>query len=179
MRIAVCYAGQHGSTAGIADRVATVLRGEGAEVTVAPVQGLGGVEDYDAVVLGSAVHNQRWLPAAESFLARNEAALRRGPTWLFSVGMSQGLPRPLRRMARDAQAKRIEAAHPLFAAARGHMVFSGAMRPDQMPRWIGTLFRAVGGRFGDYRDWAEIDAWSSSILRDLGNGGGDVVPPAP
>ncbi|MGQ4388657.1 hypothetical protein [Streptomyces sp. SAS_270] len=25
------------------------------------------------------------------------------------------------------------------------------------------MFRLVGGRFGDYRDWAAIDAWASEI----------------
>jgi menaquinone-dependent protoporphyrinogen oxidase len=43
---------------------------------------------YDAVVLGSPVFNQRWLPGARRLVQRNVEALRARPTWLFSVTRS-------------------------------------------------------------------------------------------
>jgi hypothetical protein len=42
--------------------------------------------NYDAVVLGSAVFNQRWLPEADEFAQRNRKTLAARPVWLFSVG---------------------------------------------------------------------------------------------
>jgi len=165
MRIIVGYASAHGSTAEIAERVGAVLRRDGADADVRALRNVSDVGSYDAAVLGSAVHNQKWLPEATEFLGAHSAGLAGKPVWMFSVGMSGGLPRPLRRVARDGQAKKIEAELRKFVAPRGHRVFSGVCAPGQMPRWIGRIFRAIGGRFGDYRDWDDIESWAAGIGR--------------
>lgn len=167
MRILVGYASWQGSTAEIAQRIATTLEHAGATVKVAPVGEAGDPTGYDAVVLGSAVHNQSWSPEADGFVHCHAAALSGRPVWLFSVGMSDGLPRPLRRMARTAQDQRIAATLRADVQPRGHRVFSGVCRPEQLPRWVGVAFRAVGGRFGDYRDWPAIEAWAQQIAQEL------------
>ncbi|GAA1750954.1 flavodoxin domain-containing protein [Kocuria aegyptia] len=167
MRILVGYASWQGSTAEIAQRIATILGQAGATVVVAPVREVGDLAGYDAVVLGSAVHNQSWSPEAVGFIHRHSGVLSERPVWLFSVGMSDGLPRPLRRMARTAQDQRIAEALREDVQPRGHQVFSGVCRPEQLPRWVGGAFRAVGGHFGDYRDWPVIEAWAQQIAQDL------------
>jgi menaquinone-dependent protoporphyrinogen oxidase len=167
MRILVAYASWQGSTAEIAQRIATTLGHAGATVVLAPV---GDVEDpagYDAVVLGSAVHNQSWSPEAVDFVHRHAGVLSQRPVWLFSVGMSDGLPRPLRSMARTAQDQRIATTLREDVQPRGHRVFSGVCRPEQLPRWVGIVFRAVGGHFGDYRDWPAIETWAGQIAQEL------------
>jgi len=45
------------------------------------------VGGYDAVVLGSAIHNQDWLAGSTDFVQRNLGTLAGRPVWLFSVGM--------------------------------------------------------------------------------------------
>ncbi len=30
------------------------------------------------------------------------------------------------------------------------------------------MFRLLGGRFGDYRDWQAVDAWAGEIATALG-----------
>lgn len=167
MRILVGYASWQGSTAEVARRVATTLEHAGATVELAPVEEVEDLTGYDAVVLGSAVHNQSWMPEAADFVHRHAVVLSQRPVWLFSVGMSDGLPRPLRRMARTAQDQRIAAALREDVQPRGHRVFSGVCRPEQLPRWVGVAFRAVGGRFGDYRDWPAIEAWAGQIAQEL------------
>jgi menaquinone-dependent protoporphyrinogen oxidase len=57
MRILVAHASAHGSTAEIARRIADVLRDEGSSVDVGPMEQQDGLGDYDAVVLGSAIHD--------------------------------------------------------------------------------------------------------------------------
>ncbi|WP_410479394.1 flavodoxin domain-containing protein [Pseudonocardia sp. H11422] len=54
---------------------------------------------YDALVLGSAVHNGAWLGQATRFVRESTDILRHRPVWLFSVGMPAALRRPLRRLA--------------------------------------------------------------------------------
>jgi len=87
--------------------------------------------------------------------------------WLFSVGMSAGLPRLLRRSGRAAQDRRMAQALRGLVRPRGHHLFSGVACPEHFPRWSGVLVRAMGGRFGDYRDWQEIQAWARDIAGEL------------
>lgn len=167
MRILVGHASRQGTTAEIAERIAETFRRLSDEVDVVPMAKAKSVEGYDGVVLGSAIHNQAWLPEASDFLHGQSGNLAGKPVWLFSVGMSAGLPAPLRRPARRAQEKRIAQAFPVEVRPRSHRVFSGVGSPDLLPRWGQFLFRAAGGRFGDYRDWEGIEEWAQSIARDL------------
>ncbi|GAP55314.1 hypothetical protein AHiyo6_18790, partial [Arthrobacter sp. Hiyo6] len=38
---------------------------------------------------------------------------------------------------------------------------------EQFPRTSGILVRAMGVHFGDYRDWAETEAWARDIAAEL------------
>jgi menaquinone-dependent protoporphyrinogen oxidase len=53
---------------------------------VAPVQDVGAIDGYDAVVLGSAVYLGNWMKPAKEFAVREAAALAAVPVWLFSSG---------------------------------------------------------------------------------------------
>jgi menaquinone-dependent protoporphyrinogen oxidase len=168
MRILVAFASRNGSTAEIARRVADRLRGAGRDIEVAEMGDGPDVSGYDAVVLGSAVHNQAWLPEASDFVSRHVSELSALPLWLFSVGMPDGLPKPLRAKARELQEKRILG---LLGAdvlqPRGHRVFSGVYREGQLKGAARVAFRLVGGRFGDFRDWAAIESWADGIAEEL------------
>ncbi|NMR30621.1 flavodoxin domain-containing protein [Crystallibacter degradans] len=166
MRILIGYASQSGSTAEIAEWMAAVLQ-QDHNVDVLEIGQIGSLDNYEAVVLGSAIHSQSWLPAAAEFVHGHAGALRTKPIWLFSVGMSDGLPRPLRKLAKTAQDKRIALAFRDKIQPRSHRVFSGVCRAEQLPRPGRMLFVAGGGHFGDYRDRAEIEAWAREISRAL------------
>ena len=64
MVVLVAYATDHGSTRGVADRIAGRLQLRG---------------------VGSAIHGGKWLPEARQFADQNAALLRERPVWLFSV----------------------------------------------------------------------------------------------
>lgn len=167
MRILVGYASAHGSTAEIARRIAGALQHSNWAVDVVAVQEIADPGTYDAVVLGSAIHGQAWLPEATEFVHRHQDALRARPVWLFSVGMSAGLPRWLRKPGRAAQDRRIAQALRDLVRPRGHHLFSGTAWPEQFPRSSGMLVRALGIHFGDYREWGEIEAWARDIAAQL------------
>jgi menaquinone-dependent protoporphyrinogen oxidase len=168
VRILVAYASRNGSTEEIAARIAGRLQAAGREVDVAAVGDVPDVSGYDAVVLGSALHNQSWLPEAADFASRHVSGLSAKPLWLFSVGMSDGLPKLLRAKAKEMQAKRILG---LLGAdvlqPHGHRVFSGVYLERQLKGSAGFAFKAIGGRFGDFRDWPAIEGWADGISGQL------------
>jgi menaquinone-dependent protoporphyrinogen oxidase len=91
MRVLVTYVSPHGSTRGIAERLAMRLRDGGLFVDCLPIHETESIADYDAVVVGSAIHGQAWLPEASQFLSTHADELIVKPVWLYSVGMPGAL----------------------------------------------------------------------------------------
>lgn len=166
LSILVGHASEHGSTTSIAERIAARLAEHGCQVTVLPASEITDVTAYDAVVLGSAVHDSKWLEPARELVARCGQQLAVRPVWLFSVGMSGALWRPLRALARKAQQRVIADIRPVVLP-RDHHVFSGVIRREHVPRTGSVIMRVLGCRFGDYRDWHEADSWAASIAASL------------
>jgi menaquinone-dependent protoporphyrinogen oxidase len=75
MRVQVVYASRHGGTAGIAERIAKILRSEGADVTVADATNRPDTDGFDAYVIGSGVQIGSWHKEGTEFLERNQATL--------------------------------------------------------------------------------------------------------
>ncbi|MEU9997491.1 flavodoxin domain-containing protein [Streptomyces sp. NPDC050848] len=165
----VLYASEHHSTEEIADRIGDRLRLNGHHVEIqalrVPSEGQRSLPG-DALVLGSAVHDGAWLPAAEGFVRNNADRLGDQPTWMFSVGMTAALHGPLRTLAERMVQPRI-AALVEVVRPRDHGRFSGVIRREHLDRKGALLFRLLGCRYGDHRDWAAIDAWADGIAREL------------
>jgi len=86
MRVLVTAASRHGSTAEIAEAIATGLTRRGADAEAIPIDEVDGLEGFDAVVLGSAIYMGRWLKPARKFAEAHAAELSQRPVWLFSSG---------------------------------------------------------------------------------------------
>lgn len=162
VRVLVAAASKHGATAEIAERIAATLRTAlpSAEVDSQPAGTVAALGRYDAVVLGSAVYAGRWLDSARNLAVKHSAELARVPVWLFSSGPIGAPPKP--------REDPVDAA-PLMVAtgAREHAVFAGKLDRHHLrfaERAVATALRAPDG---DFRDWAEIDAWASRIAREL------------
>ncbi len=166
----VAYASRHGSTASIAERIAGRLRSAGDDVDCRPMDEVTDLSGYDAVILGSALHDQAWLPEAMTFLARFADRLGPLPVWLFTVGMPEALPRRLQGWARMEEGQTAEKLSPLVRP-KGHRLFSGVIRKDHLSGAGRVRFRMMGGRYGDFRDWDEIDRWADVVGEELHHAG--------
>ncbi|MFJ8962540.1 flavodoxin domain-containing protein [Lentzea sp. NPDC102401] len=162
MKVLVAYATAAGSTVGVATRIAAVLRTYGHVVATYGVDEITEADGYDAYVVGSAVHDQAWLPSGAAFLARERRTLQGKPVWLFSVGLPDSLRGPLRRWA-GLEEPTILAHLREDVRPVEHRLFSGVVRADMLGKIGSLVFRAVGGRFGDFRDWQEIEQWAADI----------------
>lgn len=176
MTILVTYASKHGSTQGIAERIARKLRQLGQDAVVLPIEAVGDVEAsaYDAFVIGSAAYYFHWMKEATHFVRRNRDALAQRPIWLFSSG-------PLGTEDKDAQGRDVretlepkefaelrEAIHP-----RDARIFFGALDHSQ----FGFPERVIAKQMpeGDFRNWDEIDAWAEEIARALAPTGATTI----
>lgn len=165
MRVFIGYAGEHGSTHGIAERIAVTLTQQGHQAdatdladerTVAP--------DHDACVLGSAIHNGRWMPAAAEYVRRYTPELARRPLWLFSVGLARVFGGPLERWSQNPDP--LPAVRDLLSPV-DHRLLAGAFERAHTSLLGHVIFRTMGGHYGDHRDWQEIDAWAAGIAHRL------------
>ena len=165
-RVLVVHASSGGSTKAVAEFVAARLRVRGAVADVRGVDERPGLEGYDAVVLGSAVHNRAMLPEAEHFVWHNSAALRAMPVWLFSLGIGPSLRGPVGHLLRDAVPPRIAELCELIGP-RDYRAFAGVVPRGGSTLVSRCLLWLCGGQYGDLRDWPAIDAWTAEIARYL------------
>lgn len=169
MSVLVTYASAFGSTREIAERVGEVIGKWVSKVDVRSVDEVDTAAGYDALVVGSAVHDQAWLPPARDFVRRNAEDLSDKPLWLFSVGMPGALPVLLRRLAMSEEAK-LRRQFSGVVEPVAHRLFSGVITPDRLPVLGRLIFLVIGGHYGDHRDWREIEAWADGIGQSLADG---------
>jgi menaquinone-dependent protoporphyrinogen oxidase len=172
MAVLVGYASAHGSTRGIAERIASRLGEKGYQIAIQAVDDIDDVGAFDAVIVGSAIHDGAWLPAGADFVHRNLVALSARPVWLFSVGLvgesSSAFPRAVAAQLRALRREPKELAGFRKAIhAREHAVFAGAIQRDHWPRADRMIFKGMRGHYGDHRDWDDIDAWTDEITLSL------------
>jgi menaquinone-dependent protoporphyrinogen oxidase len=172
MRVLVVYASKHGSTKGIAERIAQTLSASGQQAAAVSASAAGRLDGYDAYVIGSAAYMFSWLKEASDFIRRNTALLSTKPVWLFSSG-------PIGTDTKDAQGRDIRATSvpkeiAEFEAAiqpRDHHVFWGAFDHTKLNFTHRLLYAmpAVKNLLveGDFRNWDEIDGWAKDIAASL------------
>ena len=161
MTVLVTYASKHGSTEGIAERVAATLRRSGIATDLQPVEAVGDVEPYTAVVLGSAIYYGSWLNEAREFVHRHEAALAARPVWLFASG-------PLGVEVKDTEPQPKEFAEfQKSVRSRDPRVFFGALDYSQLSFMERMVVKGVRAPDGDFRDWKAIEEWAESIAHAL------------
>jgi menaquinone-dependent protoporphyrinogen oxidase len=183
-RIQVVVASRHGATAGIANRIAEVLRSEGAEVAVADAASNPDPGDFDAYVIGSAVYLGSWLKEGIDFLDRHQSTLARMPVWIFSSGPVPGPSGVLEtddlvelslgpEVGPGSGGRKKIAALSAAIQPRDHRVFLGAFDPNDPPKSMQErLVRVLPAAkqalpTGDFREWNAIESWARQIAEEL------------
>jgi menaquinone-dependent protoporphyrinogen oxidase len=157
-RVLVAYATKLGSTGEIAEAIAQVLRDAGHRALAVPARDVRSLDDWDAVILGSAVYAAYWRKDARLFTERFREELKARPLWLFSGG-------PLdRRLAKVDQPITPHGAEITAGlGARAHRTFGGRLSPNA------AVDQQVlqTHRIGDFRDWQSIVDYAYRIGRQL------------
>lgn len=132
---------------------------------------------FDSIGLGSAVHDMAWLSAALEVLQRISTSGDR-PVWCFSVGAVNPRGRFTRYVAR-LEAERVGRQFPVGFALQHHRVFGGVVTMDATPLWGRLMYRMIGARAGDNRDWPAIEAWARDVAAALTTAAGRIETPLP
>ena len=182
--VQVVYATRHGGTAGIAERIAEILRSEGATTVVVDAANRPDANGFDAHVIGSGVNIGSWFKEATEFIERNKATLATRPVWLFSSGPLPGSSKmtegtDLLTLALGPEEGPGSGGRKKIAALsatihpRDHRVFYGVFDPKDPPKtMVERVVRLMPAAkqilpTGDFRDWDEIDAWAREIAAEV------------
>jgi len=160
MKVLVCAASKYGAISEIAQAVADALAERGCEVTVLPPEKAGAVEEFDAVVLGSAVYMGQWMKPARELAQRSAGALAARPVWLFSSG-------PVGEPAKPA-GNPVDVTTILQATkARDHQIITGKLIRKHLSFPDRAMASAIRAQEGDFRNWAQIRDWATGIADAL------------
>ena len=149
------------------------LQEAGLDAAARPVADVNGLEDCEALVIGSGVYLGRWPKEAREFVDLNQGLLRDRPVWIFSsgpVGAKAAHADP-RELADDAlrASEKVELEETL--RPRDHIVFSGGFSRkglrfcDRMVAIMPAARAALPE--GDFRNWEAIRDWAVSIAAAL------------
>jgi menaquinone-dependent protoporphyrinogen oxidase len=157
--ILVAYATYAGSTQEVAVEIGKVLGERSFAVDVIPVVENPPVDDYQFVLIGSAVHGSRWLSEALEFVEANQTVLNRTPVAFFSVCLS-GLAKDERSLA----SARDTVFGPLRAFVTPVAEVLSAGKVDRrgvalgLPGWLARFCPTL-----DFRNWDKIRGWAQEL----------------
>ena len=160
MKVLVSAASKHGATAEIADRLGEGFNSRGIDTTVTPPDPGIPPEEYNAIVLGSAVYAGHWRKEARELADRIAAEHPNADVWLFSSGP---LGDPLNPEEAPVDIADIQEA----ISPHDHRVFAGKVDKANLGFGERAIMIAVHAPDGDFRNWAAIESWAIGIAESL------------
>jgi len=172
-RMLIAYASRCGSTGGVADAIGGVFCETGASVDVLQVGSVRDLTSYRAVVVGSAVHSDRWLSEASEFVVQNREVLGRLPVAYFLTCLTLVRPTEENRMKAlgflDPVRRDAPRVTPIDIG-----LFAGVLDYDKLSFMVRTVMKMKmkdkGVDEGDYRDWTSIRSWARDVAPRILNG---------
>ena len=164
-RILVTYATCTGCTGGVAQEIGKTLSDEDTAVDVKPMNEVTNLNDYSAVVAGSAIQASAWLPEAVEFIRVNQKTLSQKKVALFSVCMTLAMRngekyrsfvadfvKPLRDMVKPVSE----------AQFAGWLEIQKVPSPAERMKFRISVLMGVW-KTGDHRNWDAIKSWAVSL----------------
>ena len=157
--ILVAYASRYGSTAEGAEAIGDELRKTGVAVDVRPVDEVGDLAPYRAVVIGSPIYMGKWLPEPQVFIERHQQHLRSIPVAYFAVGLTVDAENP--DLLRKAEASMDQVRMLVKPVEIG--LFRGRLENSRLSLTDRTIIKLIRPKTGDFRDWGAVRAWAQAL----------------
>lgn len=181
MKTLIVYGTRYGATAGTAQEIANILRGEGFDVKVANAkeEKIKDLTPYDLIVVGSGMQMGKWTGEAEDFLKKHSKTLAQKKLALFASTMKavserEGKTEDVEKARKMALEEKV-AKYNLQPIALGF--FSGVLDFNKMNmifrRTFGMIrpelekdgFKEEPEGVYELRDWEEIRGWAKELAQ--------------
>lgn len=164
--ILVTYVSGYGATADVAEAIAEVLNRLGDNAEVKSVKSAESLENYDAIIVGSAIQYDRWMPDARQFVKTNQELLCQLPVAFFFTCLALSVDNEQTRQQGNKYSDKIKALSPMIKPVSVGQ-FAGAVDFSKMSFFLRQLFKLFskisGVKEGDYRDWDAIRTWARDV----------------
>lgn len=164
LKVLVAYATRAGSTMEIAQSIGRIFIDAGYETDTLGIKKVRSLEQYDAAILGTAVHTGMLMPEMVRFVRKNRMVLCRMSVAAFAVCLSMKPQTPEHHAAAkeflDPVRREISLVSEGFFA--GVMDYS---RVGFIARFI--VKNMVQTPEGDFREWDAINGWTRDLTERL------------
>jgi len=164
-KVLVAYTSQYGATAGVAAAIAQTLCQSGVAADAKLVANVNDLSAYRAVIVGSPVISEAWMPEAVSFVESNRSLLRGLPVAYFLTCMTLALmDEPAERQKIAGVLTAVEQQIPEVKPVEKGL-FAGALDYNKMSYFMRVMYRVFSedDTAGDFRNWEAIRAWSETL----------------
>jgi menaquinone-dependent protoporphyrinogen oxidase len=167
--ILIAYATRSGSTAEVAEAIATSLRDAGFVLDVMPVSQVDSLNGRTTLILGAPLYIGKFPDEFHDFLSRHRVALTQLRPWCFVLG-------PTRTEAADFEAAQNQATKQLAKYRWVHpaevKIFGGRWDMNHLPFPFSLVRRIPFFPVNkmpstDIRDWAAIRDWAVGISQEI------------
>jgi len=166
-KILVAYASEFGTTGEVAEVIGEALCKEGNTVETKWVKNVNDLNNYDAVIIGSAIQYDRWMPEATEFVTAHQNILNKLPVAYFFTCLALSIQNE--KAAKKKAMAYSDKLYSLVPQVKPLSVgrFAGVLDYSKMSFFSRLIFKVIlsilGVQEGDYRDWEAIRLWAKSM----------------
>jgi menaquinone-dependent protoporphyrinogen oxidase len=180
-RVLVAYGSRCGSTGEVAQAVAQELCAAGMAADVRIIREVKDLGPYQAVVVGSAVHNFKWLSEAVVFVNLHKQELAKVPVAYFMTCLQIVPAQPA--YDKNGLAAKDDSVEARMARARTYLdpvlekfpevkprdigIFAGALDFKKLSATEMALMKTLKFVEGDFRDLNKVRAWAKTVAPAL------------
>ncbi len=156
----IAYATRGGTTQKVAESIAGAMREHQALVEVRPIEQVRDLSPYRAVVVGSGVRDEKWLPEAVHFVKDHQQALQQSPLVYFLVYslLLEEFPQRIEEVLSHLSEIR-QMVEPLEVA-----IFSRDPQSLSPKMLVNTKHLPEG----HWSDWKSLETWAGQIYKEFG-----------
>ena len=171
-KLLIAFASQFGSTGEVAKAIGDILCQQDCAVDVKWIRDVNQVDAYDAVIVGSAIQYDKWMPEAVDIVKTHLKALSSVPVAYFFTCLTLAKKNAKTEQQALVYANKLRAisSQVVPVSVQG---FAGVVDFSKMSfltrMMLKTITTVNGVQEGDYRDWDAIRSWAHSVYFRLAN----------
>ncbi len=155
-RVLIAYATRCGSTGEIAQVMAEEMTRQGNAVDVRLIKNIDTVNDYAAIIVGSAIRFGKWLPEATKFVVDHRSALETKKSAIFAV---HGNNVDDSEESKKQRATYLSPIRAILTPSR-EACFGGVIASERMGGFEKVLTKLLKAQDVDHRNWNAIRSWA-------------------